>query len=140
MPLKGIFLRVTFPKVHHYGIMATQLLATLTTGHHILKSGIVVYLVNLCHLLHSIPLEVCFISQLERYFNVPLPELIMSCSTFNKIDPSRVFLFPLILMLVGVPGARHQDNDGDQIHTLMECTLDCEDYTSLRFPFVLPYT
>ena len=53
MPLKGIFLRVTFPKVHRYGIMAIQLLATLTTDHHILKSEIVVYLVNLCHLLHS---------------------------------------------------------------------------------------
>ena len=42
-------------------------------------------------------------------------------------------------MLVGVPGAGHQDNDGDQINTLMECTLDREDYTSLRFPFTLPY-
>ena len=40
-------LRVTFPKVPCYGIMATQLLAMLTTDHHILKSGIAVYLVNL---------------------------------------------------------------------------------------------
>ena len=37
LPLKGIILRVTFPKVHHYGIMAIQLLATLTTDHHLLN-------------------------------------------------------------------------------------------------------
>ena len=47
LPLKGISLGVTFPKVYRYGIMATQLLATLTNDHHLLKCGIVVYLVNL---------------------------------------------------------------------------------------------
>ena len=63
---KGIFLRVTFPKVHRYGIMETQLLATLTIDYHLLKREIVVYLVNLRHLLHSIPMDVCLVSQLER--------------------------------------------------------------------------
>ena len=58
-----------------YGIMATQLLATLTTVHHLLKREIVVYLVNPRHLFHSIPLEVCFVSQLERYCYVSFREL-----------------------------------------------------------------
>ena len=64
LPLKGIFPRVTFPKVHRYGIMETQLFAMLTTVHHPLKPEIVVYLVNPRHLFHSIPLDVCFVSQL----------------------------------------------------------------------------
>ena len=46
------------------GIMATQLLATLTIVYHLLKREIVVYLVNPRHLFHSIPLDVCFVSQL----------------------------------------------------------------------------
>ena len=49
------------------------------------------------------------------------------------------FPFPLVVMMVGVHGVRHQDNDGDQINTLMECTLDREDCASLRSPFILPY-
>ena len=73
-----MYLRVTFPKVYRYGIMAIQLLATLTTGHHILKSEIVVYLVNLCHLLHSIPMDVCFVSQLKRCCYVSIRGLILS--------------------------------------------------------------
>ena len=47
LPPKGIYLRVTIPKVSHCGIMATQLLATLTIVYHLLKCGIVVYLVTL---------------------------------------------------------------------------------------------
>ena len=85
--------RVTSSKVSRYGIMAIQLLATLTTVHHLLKCEIVVHLVNLRHLFHSIPLDVCFVSQLERFFNVSLRELILSCWSYEKIDPSRVFPF-----------------------------------------------
>ena len=102
-----------------YGIVATQLLATLTIVYHLLKCGIVAYLVNLRHVFHSIPLDVFFVSQLESCFSVSLHELILSCSIFDKIDPSRVFLFPLIVMLVGVLGARHRDNDGDRITVIM---------------------
>ena len=58
-----------------YGIMVTQLLATLTTVHHPLKREIVVYLVNHCHLLHSIPMDVCFVSRLERCCYVSFREL-----------------------------------------------------------------
>ena len=51
-------LRVIFLNMSRYGIMATQLLATLTTVHHLRKCGIVAYPVNLRHLFHSIPLDV----------------------------------------------------------------------------------
>ena len=75
------------------GIMATQLLATLTIVYHLLKREIVVYLVNLRHLLHSIPMDVYLVSQLERWFYVSFRELILSCSTFEKNDSFRVFPF-----------------------------------------------
>ena len=118
--------------------MATQLLAMLTIVYHLFKCGIVVYLVNLRHLFHSFPLEVCFVSQLKRCCYVSFRELILSCSTFEKNDSFGVFL-PLVVMIVGVLRARLRDNDGDQINTLMECTLDREDCASLCSPFTLPY-
>ena len=91
------------------GIMATQLLATLTIVYHLLRCGIVVYLVNLRHLFHSIPLEVCFVSQLERWFYVSIRELLdLREDRFFRSCP-----FPPAVMLVGVLGARHQDKDGD---------------------------
>ena len=93
-PLKGRCLRATVPKVSRCGIMATQLLATLAIVYHLLRCGIVVYLVNPRHLFHSILLEVCFVSQLERGCYVSSRELILSCSIFKKIDPSRVSFFP----------------------------------------------
>ena len=117
--------------------MAIQLLATLTTDRHLLKSGIVVYLVNLCHLLHSIPMDVCFASQLERCCYVSFRDLILSCSTFEKNDSFRVFPFLSLSWLAGVLKTRHQDNDGEWINVQLKCTLDREDYTSLRFPFIL---
>ena len=92
LPLKGRYLRVTVPKVSRCGIMATQLLATLTTDYHLLKCGIVVHLVNLRHPFLSTPLDVYLVSQPERWFYVSFRELILSCSIFEKIDPSRVFL------------------------------------------------
>ena len=137
MPLKGIYLRVTIPKMPRCGIMATQLLATLTIVYHLLRCGIVVYLVNLRHLLHSIPMDVCFVSQLERCCYVSFRGLILSCSTFGKNNSFRVF--PFLSLIVGVLKARLQDNDGDRINVPMKCNLDREDYTSLRFPFILPY-
>ena len=70
-----------------------KLLAMLTTVYHPLKCGIGFYLVNLFHLSHSIPSDVCFVSQLERCCYVSSHELILSCSVFEKIDSSRVFLF-----------------------------------------------
>ena len=60
----------------HRGIMATQLLATLTIVYHLLKREIVVYLVNLRPLLHSIPMDVYLVSQLERWFYVSFRELL----------------------------------------------------------------
>ena len=43
------------------------------------------------------------------------------------------------IMLVGVLGARHLDNDRDRIDVIMKCHLDHEDYVSLRSPSILPY-
>ena len=57
------------------GIIATQLLATLTIVYHLLKREIVVYLVNLRHLLHSIPMDVYLVSQPERWSYVSFREL-----------------------------------------------------------------
>ena len=88
-----MILRATSSKMSRYGIMATQLLATLTTVHHLLKREIIFYLVNPRHLSHSIPSDVCFVSQLERRVNVSFYELILSCSIFEEIDLSRVFPF-----------------------------------------------
>ena len=62
LPLKGIYLRVTIPQVSRYGIMATELLAALTTDYHLLKREIVVYLVNLRHPFVSTPLDVYLVS------------------------------------------------------------------------------
>ena len=75
MPLKGIDLRVTIPKMPRYGIMATQLLATLTTDYHLLKREIVVHLVNLRHPFLSTPLDVYLVSQPERWSYVSFREL-----------------------------------------------------------------
>ena len=60
-----------------YGTTATQILATLTIAHHPIRCGIVVYQVNPRHLLHSIPSDVCLVSQLERCFYVSFRELIL---------------------------------------------------------------
>ena len=106
----GKILQVTFPKVPLYGIMATQLLATLTTVHHLCKCGIVVYLVNPRHLFHSIPLDVCLVSQLQRCCYVSFSKLIVSCSIFEKID-SIEFSFLLIVVLDEVVKASHRDQD-----------------------------
>ena len=75
LPLKGRYLRVTVPKVSRCGIMATQLLATLTTDYHLLKCGIVVHLVNLRHPFLSTPLDVYLVSQPERWSYVSFRKL-----------------------------------------------------------------
>ena len=98
LPLKGRYLRVMVPKVSRCGIMATQLLATLTIVYHLLKREIVVYLVNPRYLLHSFSSDLCFVSQLKRCCYVSSHELILSCSVFSKIDCSRVS-FPLLVMI-----------------------------------------
>ena len=128
----------TSSKVPRYGIMATQLLATLTTVHHPLKCGIVVYLVNRHHLFHSIPLDVCFVSQFERCCYVSFRELILSCSIFEKIDPSRVSFFSPCHISWSSQNKTTRQRWWLSQHSL-KCHLDREDYVSLRFPFILPY-
>ena len=75
LPLKGRYLRVTVPKVSRCGIMAIQLLATLTIVYHLLRCGIVVYLVNLRHPFLSTPLDVYLVSQPESLSYVSFREL-----------------------------------------------------------------
>ena len=58
------------------GIMAIQLLATLTIDYHLLKCGIIVYLVNLRHPFLSTPLDVYLVSQHERWSYVSFRELL----------------------------------------------------------------
>ena len=138
MPLKEISLRVTFPKVYRYGIKTIQLLATLTIVYHLLRCGIVVYLVNLRHLLHSIPLDVCFVSQLERCCYVSFRGLILSCSTFEKNNSLGSFLSSRCHVSWSSQ-SKIRDNDGDRINVHLKCHLDREGYLSLCSPFILPY-
>ena len=58
-----------------YGIVATQLLATLTIVYHLFKREIVVYLVNLRYPFLSTPLDVYLVSQPERWSYVSFREL-----------------------------------------------------------------
>ena len=121
------------------GIMAIQLLATLTIDYHLLKCGIIVDLVNLRHPSLSTPLDVYLVSQPERLFYVSFRKLILSCSIFEEIDPSRVSFFPPPpVMLTGFLRARRQDKDGVQINVHLKCTLDREDYTSCVSPSPYP--
>ena len=69
----------------------------LTPRYVMIERGFVTYLVDLRHLLHPIPLKVCFVSQLKRCIYVSSPELIMSCSIFEKIDSLG---FPVLLIVV----------------------------------------
>ncbi len=138
MPLKIIIYESPSSRMFRRGIMATQLLATLTNVHHPLKREIVVYLVNPRHLSHSISSDVCFVSQLERCVNVSSHELILSCSVFEKIDSSRVFLSSSCHVSWSSQ-SKTTRQDGDRFNVLMKCHLDHEDYVSLRSPFILPY-
>ena len=93
MALKGIFLRVTFLKMSRYGIMATQLLATLTTNHHLLKREIVVYLFNFCHmfLIHHLWRVFCVSAQ-EMFLRLIL-WVDLDCSIFEDIDSCRASVY-----------------------------------------------
>ena len=66
------------------------LLATLKHCTTLLKSRIATYQLESSSSDFYHP-DVNFVSQLERCSYVSLHELILSCSIFEKIDPSRVF-------------------------------------------------
>ena len=115
------------------GIMATQLLATLTIVYHLLRCGIVVYLVSPHHLSHSISSDVCFVSQLERCDNVSSHELILSCSVFSKIDCSRVFISSRCHVGWSSQSKTSRQRWGSNQHP-WEKQLDCEDHVSFVSP------
>ena len=137
-PLKGIFLWATLPKVPRYGMMADN--SSLSWNHAPSYSAW-----NCAYQLESSfsvslhpSLDVCVESQLKRYSTSHS----VSWSWVARSSRSSILLdfpFLLVVMLDGVLKARRRDKDEDQINTLMKCTLDREYYTSLRFPFVLPY-
>ena len=83
-----------FPKVSLYGIM--EITSSLLWNHAPSYSSLELLPTNLnpCHLLPSISLDVCLVSQLKRCSNVSLHELILSCLIFEKIVFCRVS-FPL---------------------------------------------
>ena len=118
--------------------MATQILATLTTDHHLPKCGIVVYLVNPRHLFHSILLDVCFVSKLDRCCYVSFCELILSCSVFEKIDSSRVFLSSCCHV-----GWSSQSKTSRQRWWTNQRSFEVQPGSwrlyQLRLPFTLPY-
>ena len=130
MPLKIIIYESPSSRMFRRGIMATQLLATLTTVHHLPKGGVVVYLENPRHLFHSIPLDVCLVPQLERCCYVSFRELILSCSISKETDLSRAFPSLPFPMFVKVLRARHRDKDGGRINVHFKCNLDREDCVS----------
>ena len=121
--------RVTFSEVSRYGIMATQILATLTTVHHPLRCGIVVYLVNPRHLFHSIPLDVCFVSQLERCFYVSFRKLILWSLRWSIIVE-----LSLSSCLMKVSKAKTSRSIGEMNQHLREGQLDHEDRVSFVSP------
>ena len=102
------------------------------------KRGIVAYQLNPRHLFHSIPLDVCFVSQLERCVNVSSHELIPSCSIFEKIDPSRVSFFSPCHVSWSSQNKTTRQRWWLRQHSL-KCHLHREDYVSLWSPFILPY-
>ena len=115
--------------------MATQLLATLTTVHHPLKCGIVVYLASPSSSVSFHPSWcVSRVSTREMVLCL-IPWVVRSSRRSTLLEsPSS-----LHVMLAGFLRARLRDNDGDRINVHSKCNLDREDYTSLRFPFILPY-
>ena len=127
MPLRVIVYESPSSRMFRRGIMAIQLLATLTIVYHLLRCGIVVHLVNFRHPFLSTPLDVYPVSQPERCCYVSFRELILSCSTFEKIDPSRVFPFFLLSCWMKISKARRQDRFEAMSQQLLEGRMDHED-------------
>ena len=116
-----------------YGIMAIQLLAMLTTVRHLLKCGLVVYLASPRHLFHSIPLDRCFVSQLNEMFLCLTPWVHLECSIFEEIDSCRVP--PIVFVLdKDLEGKDVKINVMQGINVLTKCNLDREDCVGFVSP------
>ena len=99
--------------------------------HHLSKRGIVAHQIKPLRCSFT-PLDVFCVSTRDVSTS-------HSVSWFGIARSSRrsillEFLPPLVVMLVGVPGARHQVSDGGRINVLMKCTLDREDCVGLVPP------
>ena len=133
MPLKGIILRVTFPKVPRYGVMAINLLTTLKPCTILLQRGIVAYQIEPPSSVSSIPLDVCSVSQLKRCFNVSLHELILSCSILRRSIPVK-FLSVVTVLDKDLESKDVKINMMQEINIPMKCNLDREDRVSFVSP------
>src|SRR3954469_20822685 len=88
LPLKGIVLRVTFPEVPRYGIMAI-FLATVTPSTIFLSVELLPIKSNPVDVLPSF--SMCFVSQLEMFQHL-IPKIDLERSIFEEIVSYRVSL------------------------------------------------
>ena len=65
--------------------------------HHLFKRGILAYQIELLPSVSSIPLDVCFMSQLKRCSYISLPELILSARSPRRSIPVE-FLSAVVMM------------------------------------------
>ena len=131
--LREMLYESPFPKVSRYGIMAIT--SSLLWNHAPSYSSVELLPTNLnpCHLLPPISLDVCFVSQPKRCFNVSLHELILSCSIFEKIVFCRVS-FPLHRVGWRSRRQRRQEQCDAIYRYLREGQLDREDCDSFVTP------
>ena len=137
--LREMLYESPFPKVSRYGIMAIT--SSLLWNHAPSYSSVELLPTNLnpCHLLPPISLDVCFVSQLKRCFNVSLHELILSCSIFEKIVSCRVS-FPLHRVGWRSRRQRRQEQCDAIYRYLREGQLDREDCDSFVTPLSSYFT
>ena len=137
LPPKGIYLQVTFPEVPRFGIMADNSLLSWNHAPSCSAWNCAYQLEPLSSV--SLHPSRCMLRVSAREMLRCLTrELILSCSIFEKIDPSRVSFSSRCHV-----GWSSQSKTTRQRwwlnQRLMKCNLDREDYVSLRFPFILPY-
>ena len=65
--------------------------------HHLIQCGIVLINLNPRSLFHSIPPDVCFVSQLKTHFFISLHELILSARSSRRSIP--IEFLPVIIVL-----------------------------------------
>ena len=108
-------------------------LATLNFCPILPKRGIVAYQLELSPYVSSHNPDVCFVSQLKRWF---MSHSVSCLSVARSLRRSILLDFPflLVIMLDGVLKARRRDKDDDRINVLMKCNLDREDRVSFASP------
>ena len=96
LPLRGIALCVTFPKVSHYGVMAIISLLLWNHAPFYLSVGWLPTNLNLRHL-PSITPGMCFVSRLKTCFNISFHELILSARSSRRSFPIEFLSVAIVL-------------------------------------------